>query len=77
MEIYADIRQKVDINPIDVIQRLIYREITDEGVIFEKDGKYYRSVEISRVYSEDVEITKEKYEYVRALELVLETLKQK
>jgi hypothetical protein len=75
MEIYADIRQKVNIDPIDVIQRLINKEITDEGSVFEKDGRYYVELDEYRLGSSVKETTKEKYEYVRALELILNKLK--
>jgi len=77
MKIYADVRQEVNVNPKDVIEKLIEKEIGWRNWIFEKDGKFYRGFEQSMgVHSidDEEEITKEKYEYIRALELVLKRL---
>ena len=41
MEIYADFRQNVQVNPKDVIEKLIEKEIGWRNWIFEKDGKFY------------------------------------
>jgi hypothetical protein len=80
MEIYADIRQKVQVNPKDVIEKLIEEQVGWHGWAFEKDNLYYRGFEQSagsHSYDEKEEITKEKYDYIRALQLVLENLKSK
>jgi hypothetical protein len=74
MEVYADIRQKVIIDPKDVIVTLIKEEIGYGSWIFEKDGLYYRGYEVSagsHSYDESEEISKERFDYVKALELIL------
>ena len=77
MEIYADFRQKVQVNPKDVIEKLIEKEIGWRNWIFEKDGKFYLGSEQSAgCHSFDVEdeITEDRYRYVEALQLVLKRL---
>ena len=74
MEIYANFREKVQINPKDVIIKLIENEIGRYGWVFEKGGKYYRGFEQSagcHSFNDNEEITQEQYEYVSALQLVL------
>ena len=80
MEIHADIRQKVHVNPIEVINKLIEQEIGWRGWVFEKDGKYYRGFEQSagsHSYDDEVEINKDLYDYVKALELISNKLGDK
>lgn len=75
MEIYADFTQKVHIDPIDVIEKLIQEVTYVGGWIREKDGKYYRVTEHSagcHSYEEEDEIEKDDYEYYLALKLVLD-----
>ena len=77
MEIYADFRQKVQVNPKDVIEKLIEKEIGWRNWIFEKDGKFYRGFEQSagcHSFDDKEEISQEQYEYVKALQLVLKRL---
>jgi len=77
MEVYGNVRTKVDIDPEDVIKNLIKDEIGFQGWIFEKDGRYYRGFEVSagvHSFDEEAEITKEKYEYVKALQLILKNI---
>ena len=77
MQVYADIRQKVEVNPKDVIEKLIEESIGWRSWIFERDGKYYKGYDQSagsHSYEEEKEISKEQYDYVRALQLVLEKL---
>jgi hypothetical protein len=79
MEIYVDIRQKAMVDPEYVIGKLISKEIGSGGWIFEKDGKYFMGYEASAgQHSIDVddEITKEKYDYVAALQFVLKNLRE-
>jgi hypothetical protein len=78
MEVHANITQKVFINPKDVIEKLIEKEVGWRGWIFEKDGKYYKGHEESAgCHSMDIdeEIPQEEYEYIKALQLVLKNLK--
>jgi hypothetical protein len=77
MEIYADFRQKVQVNPKNVIEKLIEEEIGWNNWIFEKDGNFYRGfVECAGCHSVDCEeeISQEKYDYVKALKLILKQL---
>jgi hypothetical protein len=77
MKIYADFRQMVRVNPKDVIEKLIEKEIGWHNWIFEKDGKFYRGFEQSagcHSFDDEEEITQERYDYVKALQLVLERL---
>ena len=79
MIIYATFNQKVQIEPKDVIKKLIKQEIGNGRYswIAEKNGKFYHIHEESAgchsVSIED-EISQEKYEYVKALQLVLKRL---
>lgn len=78
MEVYADLRQKVDVNPLDVIQGLINKEINHRDWIFVKDGVYYVGFEESagqHSFDSEKEITKEKYEYIQALEFIKSYIK--
>lgn len=80
MEIHASIRTKVHVDPLDVINKLIEQEIGWRGWVFEKDEKYYRGFEQSagsHSYDDEVEISKEVYEYIRALQLVKDKLVEK
>lgn len=80
MEVYANIKQLVEINPQTVIEKLISKEIGFRAWILEKDGKYYIGFEQSNgghSFVKEEEITKEKYDYIKALELILEQLKKK
>ena len=80
MEIHADVRQKVHVNPLDVINGLIEQEIGWRGWVVERDGNYYRGFERSmgsHSSDEEVSISKNQYDYVRALELVHKKLTDK
>lgn len=77
MEIYANTTQLVEINPKEVIKNLIEKEINRSSWVFEKNQKFYRGFEQSagsHSFTTEEEITKEKYEYIRALQLVLSRL---
>jgi len=77
MKIYGNLRQEVDVNPKDVIEKLIEKEIGYRNWIFEEVGIYYMGFEQGAVrhsFDGKVEITKEKYDYVIALQLVLKRL---
>ena len=76
MEVYADFRQKVQINPKDVIEKLIEKEVGSNW-IFEKDGKFYLCYEQSagcNTFDVEDEITEERYRYVEALQFILKRL---
>jgi hypothetical protein len=80
MEIHADVRQKVHVNPLDVINGLIEEEIGWRGWVVERDGKYYRGHEVSagsHSFDKENKISKDLYDYVKALELVHEKLTDK
>jgi len=77
MEIHAEVRQKVHVNPVDVIDELINQEIGWRGWVVERNGKYYRGQEISagsHSYDKEHEIGKDIWDYIKALELVHEKL---
>lgn len=79
MEIYANVKQNVLINPKDVIQKLIDEEIGYDSWTFEKNDKCFKGFEQSagcHSYDDEVEITREKYDYIKALQLVLKHLDQ-
>lgn len=78
MKIHASFRHEVVIDPKDVINKLIEEEIGCRNWVFKENDKYYRHFEESagqHVIDCKEEITKEKYEYIEALLLVLGTLK--
>ena len=43
MEIYANFRQKVTVDPIDVIEKLVESITSHRGWITEEEGKFYKS----------------------------------
>ena len=74
MKVYANFREKVDVNPKDVIEELIDIEIGYRNWIFMKNNKYYVGSEKSagsHSFDTKEEISKEKYEYVESLKNVL------
>lgn len=78
MKVYADVRSLVEIDPRDVIEKLLEESIGRRGWVFEKDGKYYQGLEVgagNHSYNDEEEITKEKFDYIKALKLVLSKLK--
>ena len=80
MEVFANIRQKVVVDPIEVINKLIEIEIGWRGWVVERDGKYYKGFEQSagsHSYDKEVEINKDLYDYVKALELISNKLGDK
>ena len=79
MEIYANFKQKVSVDPIEVIAEMINNEIGSQNWVFE-NGKYYLGWEESRgahSSEEQSEISKERYDYVTSLKHVLKYLKNK
>lgn len=77
MKIYATKTDEVIINPIDVINKLLDKELGG-AYIKEKDNNYYMVVDVggSHYMEEDVKITKEKYDYIKALLLVKKMLSE-
>lgn len=76
MEIYANFRQKVTVDPIDVIEKLVESITSHRGWITEEEGKFYRNWEVHKYRDDKEEITKEQYEYYKALRKVEENLKE-
>ncbi len=77
MKIFADIRQEVDVDPKKVIEKLIEKEVSN-GWVFEENNKYYKGFVVGsgcHSFDDKIEITKEKYDYVNALELVFKHIK--
>lgn len=78
MEVFATIAQKVNVDPLTFIEKLIDTELGSfRNWIIEKDGGYYIGNEISlgsHSTDEFTAITKENYDYIRALELARDYL---
>lgn len=74
LEIQASFTEKVQVDPIHVIQKLIDREIGWNNWIVEKDGKFYKECSSYHNTTEKEEISKEVYEYVQSLQLILKFL---
>lgn len=80
MKVYGDFRQKVDIDPIDVLEKLIEDETGYERWVFEEDGEYFVGWSESagpHSYDQKEVITKEKYDQVIRLKASLKYLKNK
>jgi len=76
---------EIEIDPIDVIEKLYRGAKEHSRLVHIKDEKYYKEEEnhTSHSFFYDVEIAKKEYEeiikhqeYIEALELVLKTLKK-
>lgn len=75
MKVFGTVSTQVSINPIDVIQGLIDHTLgTTNAWVRERDGEYYR-VYIDHFDIEDP-ISKETYDYIKALQLVKEKLEK-
>lgn len=80
MEVHANIRCKVDVDPKDVIEKLIIEEICPRSWVFKEDDKYYIGYEESAgIHSIECkrETTQETYDYVIALNFILKQLEKK
>lgn len=76
MEINANIIQKVQINPQDVIKKLIEKEIGFDSWVIKKGDKFLMCTEKNAGYETEKEIEEDKYNYIKALQLVLKNLKE-
>lgn len=74
IKVYAQFSQEAYVDPKDVIKKLIEEEVGHGGWVAKIHDKYYR---VWEEHHDDFqkEITQEQYEYVSALNLVLERLK--
>ena len=70
MEIVITKYEKVDIDPRKVVEQLYELELND-GYLDKSDGKYFIVIS-NNLY---LEINKEDYKYIKALETVLNRLK--
>lgn len=70
MIVYGNITTKVEINPIDVLESL-----HGDSWYTEDNGKYYRNWDMG-AYEDNEEITKEDYDYYKALETIITYLKK-
>lgn len=81
MKIHGRFTEEVEINPLDVIGKLIAEEIGGwRNWIFERDGSYYIGFERSmgsHSMDDETGITKEKYDYIKSLEQIKEYLENK
>lgn len=73
MEVYANIVREVSIDPKEVIENLIEEKIGWRGWVFEREGKFFRGYEVAagqHSAKREEEISKEDYEYIKALQLI-------
>lgn len=78
MKITVTETKQVEVNPRDVIVQLLRVAKEPSNNIFEKDNKYYKELEYSagsHAFFSSKEITKEEYDYIKALETILNYLK--
>jgi hypothetical protein len=75
MEVWGNLRTKVEIDPIDVLTSL-----RGAGYWYtEENGRYYRNFEVGagqHSFDDKEEITKEEYDYHMALKTVISYLKK-
>lgn len=79
MIINGKIKERVEINPIDVLEKLIDENIGINSWILEKNGKYYKKYEENigpHVIDDLVEISKENYDFINSLENSINYLKK-
>lgn len=80
MKVYGNTKTMVDIDPVEVIDGLLKSAAEDIGWVFERDGKYFESVTAymgnNHPREEDVEISKEKHDYIVSLHTILRYLKR-
>jgi hypothetical protein len=76
MKIHATLYHEVEVNPIDVLQKLIEDKLGSRTWVIERDGSYFEVYEDHRM---DVEtpISKGLYDYIRNLEQAIAYLKKK
>lgn len=74
MEVNATCIQKVEINPKDVIEKLIEDRLGYDGWVFKENNKFYKSWEEYEYIDHKEEISKEMFDYINALQLVLKYL---
>ncbi len=78
INIYGTIRHEVSINPIDVIDRLLVKQIGYGNYVKLIEGDAYIAYEDHRMeVVASTPLPKESYEYIKALELVKKTLSEK
>lgn len=77
MEITGKQEIVMTIDPEEVIQNLLKRALRGDEGVMKSNGKYYRVRELQvgpHLMTEYDNISKKEYKYVRALELVQETV---
>jgi len=80
IEVYAKTTSKVFIDPVDVIEKLIAIEMqAGDGDLIKKENKYFIEYFSNERFESNwmVEISKEKFDYISALKLVLKKIKKK
>ena len=78
MEIYGNIRQKVVIDPIDVLEKLKIRVIEERDWVFKDGDKYYHGFyQSAGSHSNESkrEITKEDFEFIQNIENIIKYLR--
>lgn len=78
IEITVIKEKKVSVDPVIVIEKILADELKNIFYVLQRDGKYYEHVEVyygPHSSFEDHEITKDKYDYIEALKLIINKLK--
>ena len=76
MIVYGTTRQKVEVNPLEVLNELLHKELPFRDWVFEKEGKFYHGWEDHRMEDEK-EITKQQYEYIKLLQKVIKEVEDR
>ena len=69
MKVYADIRQQVEVDPKDVIEKLIEKEIGTNAWVVKEDGEYFKCHNMGRSDIKEA-ISKSKFKYVKSLKFI-------
>lgn len=77
METYGMLTLKVDVDPSDIIENLIKREIGDvrNNWVIEIDSKFYLKRDLGYEIKQE-EISKSRFDYVKSLQTALNYIKE-
>lgn len=77
MKVYGTVMVNVNIDPIEVIENLIKREIGDvrNNWVIEIDSKFYLKRDLGYEIKQE-EISKSKFDYVKSLQTALNYIKE-
>ena len=81
MEIWADLRHKVEVDPIDVLEKIKEEELgSNRDWVCKKENKYYQVTEESagqHSFDTEEEISKEKYDCIQSIDKIIKYLTAK